>query len=448
MTIRQAVEMARKMTDSDYDGEIMTHQLQTLDGQIQLEVMLTSREDTVRYDWERDGETELLVEPPYDTIYPLYLAAQIDFWNAEYDRYQNSMAMFEEKYSAFVRWFADRYAPGRGSVPELRDQKPEYYITAYALAVKAGFRGTLDQWLESLHGFDPVIDAEKIPGGTRVTITGANGPTSFDVMDAGPVHSVNGKTGAVELGAGDVGARPDTWTPNAKDVGAWPDTAVPENGSVVGSDAADAQGWYDAGVLGPLQAGYDVSAVIAVQHLYDNRAGILSVRVRRQTDGTYYGHCRILSGSMLDPSWYYISVDGDGVAHLIVWINARYDHAKLTVLAQEDRAAESGGKLRWEMRSSGTKITKPAVTISCALNTAIIDAGVAEITVETENTAARVYVGFKAGFTSAPAVVTAVTDGAPGAQVSSATVTEKGCWIYAVKATTGTVKVAWTAAQV
>ena len=434
MTIRQAVEMARKMKDSDYDGEILTHQLQTLDGQIQLEVMLTSRADTVRYDWELDGETELLVEPPYDAIYPLYLAAQIDFWNAEYDRYHNSMAMFEEKYSAFVRWFADRYAPGRGSVPELRDKKPEYYITAYALAVKAGFRGTLEQWLESLHGFDPVISSERIPGGTRVTITGAQGPTSFDVMDAGPVNSVNGKIGAVVLGA--------------EDVGAWPNTAVPENGSVVGSDEEDAQGWYDAGVLGPLNAKDDVSAIFAVQHLYDNRSGILSVRVRRQTDGTYYGHCRIISGYMLDPSWYYISIDGDGVAHLIVRINERYDHAKLTVLAQQDRAVNSPWQSRWEMISSGVKISKPEVTISCALNTAIVDAGVAEITVETANTAARVYVGFKAGFTAAPAVVTAVTEGSPGAQVSSATVTEKGCWIYAVKAATGTVKVAWTAVQV
>lgn len=291
--------------------------------------------------------------------------------------------------------------------------------------------------LSAINDAISALDAEMVK--TVKTVNGVVPDESGNVNTpgagtGGEVVSVNGKNGIVVLGA--------------KDVGAWPDTEVPENGSVVGSDAADAQGWYDAGVLGPLQAGYDVSAVIAVQHLYDNRAGILSVRVRRQTDGTYYGHCRILSGSMLDPSWYYISVDGDGVAHLIVWINARYDHAKLTVLAQEDRAAESGGKLRWEMISSGTKITKPEVTISCALNTPIVDAGVAEITVETENTAARVYVGFKAGFTSAPAVVTAVTDGAPGAQVSSATVTEKGCWIYAVKATTGTVKVAWTAVQV
>lgn len=35
-----------------------------------------------------------------------------------------------------------------------------------------------------------------------------------------PVQSVNGKTGDVSLGAEDVGARPNTWTPTASDVGA------------------------------------------------------------------------------------------------------------------------------------------------------------------------------------------------------------------------------------
>lgn len=35
-----------------------------------------------------------------------------------------------------------------------------------------------------------------------------------------PVTSVNGKTGAVTLGAADVGARPSTWTPSYSDVGA------------------------------------------------------------------------------------------------------------------------------------------------------------------------------------------------------------------------------------
>jgi hypothetical protein len=41
-----------------------------------------------------------------------------------------------------------------------------------------------------------------------------------------PVKSVNGKTGAVQLSASDVKARPDTWMPSAADVGALPSTTV------------------------------------------------------------------------------------------------------------------------------------------------------------------------------------------------------------------------------
>ena len=42
-----------------------------------------------------------------------------------------------------------------------------------------------------------------------------------DIPDA-PVKSVNNKTGAVQLNADDVGARPNTWTPTYSDVGAAP----------------------------------------------------------------------------------------------------------------------------------------------------------------------------------------------------------------------------------
>lgn len=55
-----------------------------------------------------------------------------------------------------------------------------------------------------------------------------------------PVTSVNGKTGAVQLGAGDVGARPNTWTPSASDVGALPLSGGTMTGELVvnGKDAS------------------------------------------------------------------------------------------------------------------------------------------------------------------------------------------------------------------
>ncbi len=53
-----------------------------------------------------------------------------------------------------------------------------------------------------------------------------------------PVQSVNGKTGAVSLGAADVGARPSTWTPTASDVGALPAyTKIPAKTSDLQNDS-------------------------------------------------------------------------------------------------------------------------------------------------------------------------------------------------------------------
>lgn len=55
-----------------------------------------------------------------------------------------------------------------------------------------------------------------------------------------PVQSVNGKTGAVQLSAADVNARPSNWMPTAQEVGALPDTYVPPNQTAaqVGADPA------------------------------------------------------------------------------------------------------------------------------------------------------------------------------------------------------------------
>ncbi len=87
--------------------------------------------------------------------------------------------------------------------------------------------------LDGADGFSPTVSVTDITGGHRVTVTDADGPHTFDVMDGEDgtgggtdgVSSFNGRTGAVAPSSGDytaamVGARPDTWTPTAADVGA------------------------------------------------------------------------------------------------------------------------------------------------------------------------------------------------------------------------------------
>jgi hypothetical protein len=85
--------------------------------------------------------------------------------------------------------------------------------SAYEIAVKHGFDGTEEEWLESLKGSGGGdIDEETI----RELIDDFLEKNPIDA----PVTSVNGKTGAVKLNASDVGARPSNWMPSASDIGA------------------------------------------------------------------------------------------------------------------------------------------------------------------------------------------------------------------------------------
>ena len=57
------------------------------------------------------GDIQLLAEPPHCKIYPEYIMARIDYANGEYDKYQNTMQMFNAFWGEFSRWFARTYRP-------------------------------------------------------------------------------------------------------------------------------------------------------------------------------------------------------------------------------------------------------------------------------------------------------------------------------------------------
>ena len=62
------------------------------------------------------------------------------------------MQLYNASYNNFVNWFLGCYEPADGCGHGFRRRVPSYYITAYGLAVKRGFEGTIDQWLASLRG--------------------------------------------------------------------------------------------------------------------------------------------------------------------------------------------------------------------------------------------------------------------------------------------------------
>ncbi len=54
-------------------------------------------------------QEELSIPAPYNKVYPDYLQAKIHYANGEYDRYANSMAMFNDAWEDLNIWFGHDY---------------------------------------------------------------------------------------------------------------------------------------------------------------------------------------------------------------------------------------------------------------------------------------------------------------------------------------------------
>jgi hypothetical protein len=107
-------------------------------------------EDTADWTLSFDGsQTVLLVRPPHDKLYAAYVVAQIDFANGEYDKYNNTMQLFNGFWGEYCRWYSRTFRPA-----DRDPSKTGAYLSAYAVAVKHGFYGTEEDWLASLHGAD------------------------------------------------------------------------------------------------------------------------------------------------------------------------------------------------------------------------------------------------------------------------------------------------------
>lgn len=129
------------------------------------------------------------------------------------------------------------------------------------------------------------IAKAQLSGGSGGDIDLSGFATKDDVNNAVraidyPVDSVNGKTGAVELSASDVGAHPNTWLPTIEQIGAAPSGYGLGGSSPVITDLNNAinNGWYGAasGTLNipPVQF-TEYSAVFVIRRQSDDITQIL-----------------------------------------------------------------------------------------------------------------------------------------------------------------------------
>ena len=149
MKIREVIDRVDVQRPNAFDEQEKIRWLSELEGRLALNVYDLSQEEMHRFRYRCPGDldTELLVAFPYDEIYYYWLCARIDAENGEANRYHNSVELYNGCLSELVQFVAARY--GVGQCPP---EHNGFFISAYGLACKAGFGGTLEQWLASLVG--------------------------------------------------------------------------------------------------------------------------------------------------------------------------------------------------------------------------------------------------------------------------------------------------------
>ena len=63
------------------------------------------------YNESSDLTVDMLVPAPYDDIYIRWLEAQMDYANGEYNKYNNSVAIYNEAYTNFARYYNRTHMP-------------------------------------------------------------------------------------------------------------------------------------------------------------------------------------------------------------------------------------------------------------------------------------------------------------------------------------------------
>ena len=116
MTVQQAINALDDVKPNAFSQNTKLRWLSVLDGRLANEVFLMAPDEVEEnYNYTSANLSDnLLVGMPYDDLYIWWMQAQADLANGEYDKAQNTMAVFNQLWEQFVRWFCQRYDPIQG----------------------------------------------------------------------------------------------------------------------------------------------------------------------------------------------------------------------------------------------------------------------------------------------------------------------------------------------
>ena len=114
MQVREAIDRIDSLKHNTYTNREKVDWLSTLDGIIKDQIIDTHEDgDDIVFEGytEQDMETEMLVPAPYDDMYIKWLEVQIDYYNGEIARYNNSMMMYQAAFDDYQRYYNRTHMP-------------------------------------------------------------------------------------------------------------------------------------------------------------------------------------------------------------------------------------------------------------------------------------------------------------------------------------------------
>lgn len=117
MTLGEAIDKLDTLKPNSYTPSEKIRWLSALDGIILRDVILTHEGyepfEGMDTDYNDDTplETELLVPSPYEDIYLHWLESKVDFYNAEYVRYNNSITRYNDCFTNFSNNYNRNHMP-------------------------------------------------------------------------------------------------------------------------------------------------------------------------------------------------------------------------------------------------------------------------------------------------------------------------------------------------
>lgn len=114
MTLAEVIAAVDELRPNHYDKDQMTAWINEVEKRVVRDIInrAEGNDDVfVPYVYDVNAETDLRIQDAHQQIYIFYILSRMDFFNAEYDRYNADAMMFEEEWNDYAAEYRREHMP-------------------------------------------------------------------------------------------------------------------------------------------------------------------------------------------------------------------------------------------------------------------------------------------------------------------------------------------------